>query len=555
MKQSIRISVLLAIAALVFSCGGKHTGQNSIWPPASPLTDSLSALLDSMTIRHASPEKIFPLIARLEQGARAEGAPEGEVAGRAAYFRAYATRIAGNPAEGDSMAQAAMEQIDSARYPYVYNRLDYLADNSTELNITAYDRICRRLAFFEKQGDPLMTAIHYTSLGNLLKNIRDPQPAISAYRIADSLYTAAGYPDISMFNKLNLSSALAINHDTIHAVEILRQMTDDPIVKARPDVEALVVDHLYNLTDDPALPSRLAELEAPDPSSRTLTALSRTSLNAGKPAEALSYAKTAIDKGYEEGDGDAVAWALFAAGHACAALGDWQAAYSNLKDAQDLTDMICIINEPDQIKDAETLRTIEARRMEAQLNAQRRTLHLVCVAFALFVVAAAAAWITNVRMRRLERQRTHAASERDRVARKLLATQAVMDESEKLISDVEKNIGELAGSGNIPASESRKIASAIKNHASMQGDRETFIETFMATHPHFASRLLLINEAITEPDIRLASYIATGLDTKRIAATMGIRPESVKQARWRLRTKLGLEKGESLEAALRNLLK
>ena len=53
--------------------------------------------------------------------------------------------------------------------------------------------------------------------------------------------------------------------------------------------------------------------------------------------------------------------------------------------------------------------------------------------------------------------------------------------------------------------------------------------------------------------MRLASYLVTGMDNKMIASTMGIRPESVKQARWRLRSKLALEKGASLEEALRKL--
>lgn len=35
---------------------------------------------------------------------------------------------------------------------------------------------------------------------------------------------------------------------------------------------------------------------------------------------------------------------------------------------------------------------------------------------------------------------------------------------------------------------------------------------------------------------------------------MGIRPDSVKQGRWRLRQKLALPKGESFEKALRSYL-
>lgn len=44
-----------------------------------------------------------------------------------------------------------------------------------------------------------------------------------------------------------------------------------------------------------------------------------------------------------------------------------------------------------------------------------------------------------------------------------------------------------------------------------------------------------------------------GLDNNKISRLMMIRPESVKQARWRLRLKMGLDKGESLDEAIRAL--
>lgn len=59
---------------------------------------------------------------------------------------------------------------------------------------------------------------------------------------------------------------------------------------------------------------------------------------------------------------------------------------------------------------------------------------------------------------------------------------------------------------------------------------------------------------VKEYDVRLASLIAMGLDNKQIAAALAIRPESVKQARWRLRTRMGLTSGDSLAAALAHLL-
>lgn len=44
-----------------------------------------------------------------------------------------------------------------------------------------------------------------------------------------------------------------------------------------------------------------------------------------------------------------------------------------------------------------------------------------------------------------------------------------------------------------------------------------------------------------------------GLDNNKIARLLVIRPESVKQARWRLRKMMGLDKDVSLDDAIRAL--
>ena len=132
-----------------------------------------------------------------------------------------------------------------------------------------------------------------------------------------------------------------------------------------------------------------------------------------------------------------------------------------------------------------------------------------------------------------------------------MATQIAMDETDRVLTTVGKAVEEMAGNGN--RVQSREIANAIHTHKVRSTDRETFIESYSTVNPDFATRLKQQNPAITEPDVRLASYIVTGMDNKQIAATMGIRPESVKQARWRLRTKLSLPKGASLEETLREL--
>ncbi len=78
-------------------------------------------------------------------------------------------------------------------------------------------------------------------------------------------------------------------------------------------------------------------------------------------------------------------------------------------------------------------------------------------------------------------------------------------------------------------------------------------ELFDKTHPLFLKNLKEAYPGLSETQVRLATYIHTGMDNKQIADFLNIRAESVKQSRWRLRSRMGLQPGESLEDALGRL--
>lgn len=538
---------------MAVACSRPRTAKPHPWPAVNGAVDSLSQKLDYAIYHHADADSLEPWTSAMERQAALEPDNE-ELTSRASYYRAMTLRRGGDIAASDSMLGALLEEVDSGRYPYLYNRIAWHADNGTVRDVAAYERTVSRLDYFRSAGDDFLAGALYTELGNLLKNVRDAEGAIAAYRSADSLYRITGAEDIAVFNRMNMASALIVARDTAAAVSLLDGLRGDRYVLSRPDVEEMVLEKLYDYASDTTALLRLYDMQGEHPGSIALNGMSRYELERGRSDEALALAARALDEAIEEGEPDFAAYALYAMSDASAAIGDTIAAFGFLKDAVDLTDAISIANEPDEISALETMRAISSRRLEAELRRNRTTLKYVCVGSVLTLLLVVAGWVVTLRIQRLKMQGRRTASERDSISRRLIATQIARSESEQLITSVGKEIGDMSDCGRIPAGETRRIVNAIKSHAVKQGDRETFIETFSSMHPDFAQRLLELNSAFTEPDIRLATYIAMGMDTKHIADTMGVRPESVKQARWRLRTKLSLEKGASLEQALRNLL-
>jgi len=515
--------------------------------------DSLSQKLDHAVYHHGDLDSIRLWTEAMQEQARLDPG-NSELRERANFYRAMWLNSDGETAEADSIFNDMLARVDSAAHPYLYNRVSWQADNSPVRDAGAYARIAGRLEYFKSAGDDFFAGAMYTDLGNLLKKVRDPEGALAAYRSADSLYRLCGATDIAVFNRVNIASALTVMRDTVSAVSLLREMSCDSCVKARGDVERIVLEDLYLFAHDTTALFRLYDMQKDRPEAITLLGMAEQSMNRGDYARAKELSELALDTAIEDGDPDRMALAVYAMSDASAAAGDTAAAYVCLKDAVDLTDQIAIANEPDEISALETMRGIESMRLEAEMAKSKATLRYACAAFVLFLLLVVAAWAISSRMQRLKTQRLEAMRERDSMSRRLIATQVARTESELLISAVGKEIDGMADEGRLSAGDTQRIANAIRTHAVKQGDRETFIETFGSMHPDFAQRLREINGAFTESDIRLASYIAMGMDTKHIADTIGVRPESVKQARWRLRSKIGLEKGTSLEDALRALL-
>lgn len=83
---------------------------------------------------------------------------------------------------------------------------------------------------------------------------------------------------------------------------------------------------------------------------------------------------------------------------------------------------------------------------------------------------------------------------------------------------------------------------------------DNFLTLFSKQYPLFISRLREMSPRISDTALRLAGYIAIGLSTKEIAELMNVRPESVRQAKWRLRKTLGRDSEEDLFPLLSSLL-
>ncbi len=91
-----------------------------------------------------------------------------------------------------------------------------------------------------------------------------------------------------------------------------------------------------------------------------------------------------------------------------------------------------------------------------------------------------------------------------------------------------------------------EIKRTIKQQVNVDRDWEDFKRYFEEVHTDFYSRLKEMHPDMSANDLKISSLIRLNLNIKETANILGISPESVKTARYRLRKKLGIEPSKEL---------
>lgn len=136
---------------------------------------------------------------------------------------------------------------------------------------------------------------------------------------------------------------------------------------------------------------------------------------------------------------------------------------------------------------------------------------------------------------------------------KVTATTLSIQEKDQLLDVLKNELSDMRRDGGIKEQNARQLESTIKSHLLEHDTEETFQDMFDTVNPDFTRRLRERCPGIADSYVNLACYILMELDNKKIARLMNIKPESVHQSRWRLRQRLHLAEGETLEDALRTL--
>ena len=99
----------------------------------------------------------------------------------------------------------------------------------------------------------------------------------------------------------------------------------------------------------------------------------------------------------------------------------------------------------------------------------------------------------------------------------------------------------------------KEIIAEIDRQTDLSDQWEQFKIHFESIHRSFFENLRNLDGCLTQNDLQLCAYIKLNLSTKEISRLMNITPESVNTHRYRLRKKLNLANGETLDELVHRL--
>lgn len=571
--KSVRLFLCVILAVVLFSgCKKRYpSGLAGLkWEHIDYFSDSITSLLENRFYEACQADSILVLTDSLIR--HADGLPQPyrhRILARGHFWKARLFEREGDIPEAIYHVSRAIELCDSASTPYTYRRIKIISD---DLSPQPGDNVIRRqiddLEYFRSLDDRPMEAATCILIGNTLSDSYQPEQALQYFYTADSISSSLGLVLWTRKNKINISDCLYREGDSVKADKLQRELLEDSIV--RKDF------HTYNVV------LRNASLHFGDP--KYVVEAYRRTLEMDSTSPLNAVYELIISREYLKGKGPRDTLLADQFGRKALAridrLDDWEVKSEILLDASErqirqgnrdsayiyqtryiaARDTYNTLRHPVEVSRIHNMREVSRIQAEKQKNRQlyiTRILILSLIILLLIALTIYIEWYHRYRHRMDEQkhisENLKSELEIERYHRQFLAMSLAIEDTDRSFSEIRDRLQELQKEGKINDQELKQVEDVIKKHTIQRNDLNKFRELFEKTHPGFLKNLKAAWPDLSETQVRLATYIYTGMDNKQIANFLNIRVESVKQSRWRLRMKMGLQPGDSLEDTLRNL--
>lgn len=503
MKKSI---IVLILSTVLFSCK-ESTVETTLggWQLTALPSDSLLGSLDRALLSYGNADSIESLTNRYVQ-ALAEQDPDGKYAYRRPFLMGTSLFMAGEFEKGDSLRRAGISLCDSARFPQDFAVMSLAVEEPDALtdDVGRYIRYTRDLELFLHNGDNVNAATRAVQLSGLMCGYSLPAKGIEYALMADSLLGLTELDQLRNNYRINLASAYVAAGDTLRAIGLLDEVMAYPATASNSVINGIISFNKSEITGNPE------DLLAAWDAIRDNPALSRFQC-----LVAAAFTNRCPDSITPEIE------AALAGADEYTYLPEEELAI-----AQGRLNMAMHRGTPSEI-DLETERYIEA--VTANLSAARSG-EVAALEF------------------QAEISRIEAANARGKLIRNII------------IMVLTVGIGLLLAvitvyyRRRIHKAERLAMLQVIESQACAYHKENVVIPPPAASRENnFMALFTGRYPSVSKTGRKIALMISEGKDVSDIARELNIRKESVLQARWRLRTQMGLTPDEDLDTAILKL--
>jgi len=229
----------------------------------------------------------------------------------------------------------------------------------------------------------------------------------------------------------------------------------------------------------------------------------------------------------------------------------------NIKKSQQFEEL-SIIYETERKETALKMQEDEIKTLNVQAENDKLTKKLYGIGMFSFLTIAGLLYFgfkQRIKKNKIEREKQEEIYKKEiEYKKKELASQTLhLVQKSTFIQELKENLEKIKKSPELFKVEFRRLVLLLKKESAEDKDWEIFKSYFSEVHNNFDQKIKSIAQDISEKEIRLASFLRMNLTTKEIASMLNVLPDSVLKSKYRLKKKLGLEKGQDLNEYLNAL--
>lgn len=549
--KCILLIALVTILTTAGSCGDTHRVLSEMFPwPATdiPEADSLFAEWSALQYETGSAEQSAILLNRM-RGIALTCDSGSSIDARLVFMECSQLSDMAAARKLDS----AVMRIDSSQHPYEYNKLMTRRTRMKDDYTQKYIELTRELDYFSSIGDSLTMAslLHQTAI--LWKTLGDDESALKLFTQAGKIWDNLGMTNYVLHNRLNIANASPPRtRDSIYAC-----LRNDRKLKADTSFRELIFRNSFLIDNSLYYIQSAASLadsgKAKSPTRALNYALiSQYYMAHGKVDTALNYARKALsrlDTLTISTDNRLVTGLASEAYNLC---GIYDSANYWLRVYVDWGDTLQARMQIPNIMKMQARRNIEILNRQHEAESKARTTKYALFAAIILCVFSVGMSLLYVRdkKRKLKEKSMKLSLELSSV--KLRSAKAIFNARYKPLEELKSKLADIDSSHIVSSETVHAIRTAIRENLEGSIEDASFFEINAQTSPEFIVRLKHDYPDLTERQLALSCYVASGMSSHQIARVLNISSASVNKARYRLRVRLGLQKEQDLEEFLRS---